>query len=439
MGVMRLLGRGLQDAANSGAAPCAEPQDLIADRSIRAAAPDGYAAMGWLAEQSGDLHKALAVYELICQRGNAPTWVRQRLAAVAVAMGRTASALEAYESLAAEKPGEITNLLVLGHLLILAGRNAEACDVLGHAVGLIEGPEGECMLHENDALLECLSVKSETPAGAEPHGVDRVQMLTRRGLSQLARGRFVRANGLFEDAMNLVDTLLVTYGQWVLAQANAEGGALPAHLAETLISLAQLSDVVLQYLARTKLAGNLADVLRERQLRHDLATWATGGQEVRKLLQVEITRLRELSMQYPNHADLQYRLALCSRATGDLEAAARAFGRTLAVEPHHANCAARLAATLLQLKRPDEVLPLLRQSFGLARRDAERYYAVGVASTNAAKFDRAVQALARDLGVKFEQQNCKANLAMALGLMGIQDSQKDQWRNPQPCCAEAAE
>jgi tetratricopeptide (TPR) repeat protein len=440
MTVLRLLGKGLQNAADSGRALHSEQHDLIAQRNLRAAGTTSaldYAALGWAAEQNGELQQAFAVYELLANRGNAPSWVAQRLAAVAVSLGRLPDAIHAYETLVINEPRDAMTLQALGHLLMLAGRNAEACDVLGHCVDVIEHEEGGYMVEQADALLECLEAPADVPAKAQQPGVDRVQTLTRRGLSYLTRGRFVRATQLFEDAMGLVDSLLVTHGEWLLAQSKAEDGNLPAHLAETVISLAQLSDLLLQYLARTKLASNLAEALREKQLRHDLASWATGCQEVQNLLQIERSRLGQLSAQHPNHAELQYRLGLCSRASGHLEDAVRAFGRTLAIEAHHAACGVRLAATLLQLHRADQVLPVLERTFALDQCEAERYYALGVASTDAAKFDRAVNGLARDLGLKFDQQDVKANLALALGMLGIKDSQKDAWRHPQPCAAQA--
>ncbi len=392
--------------------------------------PFDYAELGWHAEQRGDLKQAYSIYELLAQRPDASRWIYERLAAVAVTLGRFPTAIHAYETLADSDPQDAMTLLTLGHLLMLDGFHTEACGVLERAVDLLAHQEGN-MTETCDAVLECLEGSDAALPRATPvdrPGVNRVQMLTQRGLNYLQRGRYVRATELFEDAMNLVESLLVAHGQWLLAESKADGNQLPEHLTDSLVSLAQLSDLLLQYLARTKLAGNVAAAMRERQLRPDLALWVTGSQEVQGLLQTERTRLRELAAQHANHAELHYRIGICNRATGQLEDAAKAFARVLTIEPHHAKTAVYLAATLLQLNRAGEMLEILERSFAMEPAAAQQYYALGVTATDAQKFERAMGALARDLGVGFAAQDAKANLAFALGMLGIKDAQRDQWR-----------
>jgi len=428
MSVLRIFGRGLHQAMNRNlAAP--DSMDLRAGRHTGTmAGSNQYAALGWRAEQAGQLSQALAIYDLLAARPAAPRWVEQRRAAVALALGRNATAIAACEKLRAANPRDMVTTLALSQLLLNAGEDRAATGVLEHAAEQLANLEGVGAMEFSEAMLDCLEGPVGDAAEPESSGVYRVQMLSRRGLSYLQRGRYVRATELFQDAMNLVDTLLVCHGQWLLAQARVERGALPEHLVESVISLSQLSDLLLQYMARTKLAGNLAEALRQRHLRQDLASWATGCHEVQCLLRTERARLGALVVEHRQNAELHYRIGLCHRATGELEAAAASFTHVLALAPHHAQSGVRLAATLLQLHRPTEVLRVLERTFTLDPAAARQYHALAVASTDAAKFDRAVMALARDLGVGYGAPDVKANIAFALGMLGVHDADKEQWK-----------
>ncbi len=194
--------------------------------------------------------------------------------------------------------------------------------------------------------------------------------------------------------------------------------------------LAKLGDLLLRMLARTHLAANVARGLRSRDLREDLAPWATTSHSVDQLLEGEYEPLRKNTAAHAGHAESNYRLGLVARALGHLDEAAAAFTKVLNVHPHHVLSAGLLAATLVQLGRGEAAMPLLAVAFAVPAQTLERYHNLALASQDRAGFDRAVEHLCRDVGAEGGRAVVKANLAFALNEMSLLDDERAAWREP---------
>ena len=256
---------------------------------------------------------------------------------------------------------------------------------------------------------------------------NRLERMIDAADAHLRQGRYVRAQESFQRARAMVDTLLAAQAGIIVADAR-ENGEAEAGSARPLVGLAKLGDLLLRMLGRTHLAANVAVGLRERSLRDDLAPWATTGENVDDLLRGEFEALREGARLNPDHAEMHYRLGLVARAIGDLQTAEQAFTRVVQLNPHHLLSASRLAATLLQREKKEAVMPLLAVAFAVPAETLKRYEGLAEAASDRPAFERAVVRLCHDLGGRANGKSVRANLAFALGEVGLLDEERAAWR-----------
>jgi tetratricopeptide (TPR) repeat protein len=323
----------------------------------------------------------------------APRQTLLRRAAIAATEGRFADALTLRQQL---DNSSGTNTLILGHLHLAAHNFTAARDTFQQAFDL-----------DADGALE------------QP--IDRAE-------ADLRNGRYIRATAQLQRARNSIDRQLSVHAGLLLAAARLQSDIIPAPL----ITLATLGDLLLRMLARTHLAANVAQSLRDRALREDLAPWATTRESVDHLLQAEFDSLQRTCATHPDHAENNYRLGLVARAMHNLEAAAQAFTRVLNIHPHHTLAAARLAATLFELGRREAALPLLASAFTVPAQTLSQYYELASAATDRRAFDHTVSTLCDGLPSPTARATLKANLAFALGEMGLLDEERSTWTNPAP-------
>jgi tetratricopeptide (TPR) repeat protein len=352
--------------------------------------------MNFLLHMLGQPHRSL-----VTLRPSGANRLRAQ-AAVALANGRIEEALAAFRPLVSETEGSITDTLTRGHLHLAAGEYSPAFTFFSTALSRI----GEPPVSTLEQLIE----------SADDH---------------LRRSRFVRATELCQSARGMVDTLLSANAGLAVAAARMTNTT--ACSAGAILPLAKLGDLLLRMLARTHLASNLADSLRERHLRHDLAPWATSAGSIENLLTAEFEQLTEAAAAHPNHAELQYRLGLVARTLGKLPAAAKAFTRVLALHPHHVPSAARLVATHIQLRQVDAIFPLLAMAFAVPPNVLAQYAALAQAAQGVA-FDQVAERMTALDGTETAEGRAtvKANLAFALSELGLLDPTRAAWREMIP-------
>lgn len=392
-----MMGRGLRRAAALAQGSEGLLSILLERGHMSPAQGDLMAAqLAFEAERRGELSAAAARYESVVPLRFAPRWALERAACVWTVTRDTAKAIDVYRTLA--RNGPATALLILGELLLSTGDAAGAAETFRRGLGKLT------------------RTADESRGGQETDPIHRA--LT--GATEFLRcGRYVRARESLEEALRRVDLFLMAQGAWIVAEARAGNTEVGPN---ALLPAVGLADTLLRYLARASLASSLADVLRKRCLREDLAVWATGADEVTALLAAERQRLERIAGQRPNHAEIFYRLGLICRALGDLPAAARALRRVLAIQPHYTRAAVRLAATLDQLHQSADSTEVLAKSCLSEGSTLRGIYRLGLASVDARQFDRAAQTIASP------HTDARANLALALGEMGLLDETRREWK-----------
>jgi tetratricopeptide (TPR) repeat protein len=259
-------------------------------------------------------------------------------------------------------------------------------------------------------------------------GSVEIEMLLDQGATLLKAGRYVRARETLEKALATVDLVMGGQAGWVVAETASRADAdSAAALVETLVPLVQMSDMLLRLLARTCLASHLAEALRQRQLREDLAVWASGAEEINDLLRAERQRIERAAADHTEHAELHYHLGLVCRALGDLPAAEAAFRRVLAVCPNYTRAVVRLAVTLRQSGRAAQAPAVLAKGFAVSDATLDHYYQLGLATTDARRFDSAVEVMTQGIDPA-RRPDAKANLALALAQLGLLDDTRREWK-----------
>ena len=355
-----------------------------------------------------------------------PQQMMERSAAKAAMRGEFAAAVGAYADLGREKSGRLVEILIRAHLHLAAQDYAAASHFFSVGIARIDG---KCVEDSFVSEFRDMIFGDESNASNRKTRGDSLERMIDAADEHLRQGRYVRALELFQKARTGVDTLLAANGGMILADARVDrDGA--AERARPLIALAKLGDLLLRMLARTHLASNVAIGLRQRDLRADLAPWATRGEDVDGLLEGELEMLRAEVEKQPDHAEMHYRLGLVARAAGELEVAERAFTRVVQLQPHHVLSATRLAATLLQLGKTEAVMGLLAVAFAVPAETLERYDGLAAAAGSGERgmFDRAVMRLCHDLGKENGSGTVRANLAFALGELGLLDEERAAWR-----------
>lgn len=335
-----------------------------------------------------------------------------RKAAVDAASGDIDSAANLYEQLLETRPDAVGPKLVLAQLRLLSGQANLAAEAFDEAI---------------NSLLGNSVGNEKNNEASEGNALDRLIASADR---ELAQSHFARAIDTLQNAMETVETLLAANAGLIVSDSrmrHVKGAA----AAESLIPLAELGDLLLRMFARANLASNLAASLRKRHLRDDLALWAAGRGNVDELLTRQFEQLRAESQLHPSHVDLFYRMGFLARTLGRMEDAAAAFSRVLILHPHHLVAAALFAATNLQLKRDDAVMPMLAMSLAVGPETLARYLKIAEAAADLGEFDRTVEKLvAASASPHTEGKSIRANLAMALSELGLLDSAHGPWRNP---------
>ncbi len=322
-----------------------------------------------------------------------------RRAVLQAAGGHFAEAITCRQQLEGDSP---LHHFILGHLHLCSHNFAAAHSAFTQGMSLIDAAAP-------DALEQGID-------GADAH---------------LRAGRYVRAAAEFQNARNTIDNQLAANAGLILATARLQTTLPPAvEIMAPLLSLAKLGDLLLRMLARTHLAANVAQNLRDRDLREDLAPWATTRHNVDHLLQAEFDALQRVCLASPDHAENNYRLGLLARALHRPEAAAEAFTRVINIHPHHVLAAARLAATLVELHRADAALALLAVAFTIPAATLLQYHRLATTAHDHKAFEKTAAALCAAQSYPADRATLKANLAFALGEMGLLDAQLAPWTEP---------
>jgi tetratricopeptide (TPR) repeat protein len=375
---------------------------LLAQRGLGALEEDG-ADLAFDAETRGHLELAGDLYFRALRAGYFPRWAAQRAACVAAARGDIQNAVNAYRILMEDKYPR--DHFVYANLLLAAGNASGAAESFG------------------GALAKILDVDQESGAMQSDRGSAEIETLLDAGSALLKSGNYDGARRTLERALATVDLLMGGQAGWIVSETKASGDSpgVGISLTETLLPLVKMSDLLMRLLARTCLASSVAEALRQRELDEGAAVSASGSEEITELLRRELARIGNVVAETPGHVEAHYHYGLLCRALGDLAGAARAFEKVMCIAPYYTRAASRLAVTLLQMGHGEKSPAVLARAFDVPADALVRYYKFALSATDSERFDSAAQVMAREAAGK-------ANLAFALGEVGLLDDVRREWK-----------
>ncbi len=331
-----------------------------------------------------------------------------RAAADAVA-GRFDLASERYLQLATN--GNIVDRLILGQLSVVTGKWEKAIECLGAALEeLFEGdlPGGEKGRAET-SLSGALDV-------AERH---------------LASGRYERAMGLLRRARSRLEVIVAAEGLLVVAEEAGSGHRDLAGLG----TAARMGDCFLHLMARVQLVRHVSAGLGARRLREDLASWATGDNRVRALLEREMARLGGAENGSRNNAQALFRSGLLARALGHAGGGAGYFAQVMAIHPGHVPSAARLT-----IARAAMGMPAGRELLGafcVPAETLELFGRVAGISRSPRVVDRVAEKVCAGLPGG-DATAVRGNLFLALGEVGVDGGWEHGRESPESALPESS-
>jgi len=312
----------------------------------------------------------------------------QAAAARFAAEGKWQEALDGYRRLAANCGSSAVDTFIRGQLNFTCGELPEAA--------------------------RCFAVGIDRLLAARDDEHTSVEELVGEATTRLHAGRYVRATELLVRARAILQVVMAAEAGLLLAQEEP---------LDRLANLAHLEDLTLRMLARTQLARQTAAALDARQLRSDLAPWATSARGVEELLTSEQHRLAALVATEPEHAEWNYRLGLIARAAGNYEGAAAGFEGVLAVHPHHVSSAIGLAVIRERLGKPGG-RKILERAFRVPAETMQLFAGLARACGDTNAFDRLAEITCGT------DPTFRGNMALALSEMGVLDVSRECWREP---------
>ncbi len=399
--ILRILGCGIRSAH---LAACDDKTPVMLDRLART--PVHIWQRAWQFELSGMREEALSLYRAAACDDAVPHWALERLRALELITGNLVSSASVARRLADSQ--NMSDSCLLGAVLLHVHREDDAINLIQDIARQMVEP---------------------TPAEITQHDCgNKLERDIQDGAAALRTARYVRAQGYFEKAMYKIELALGTHITWHAAlQKQARQAMQIQQVEQSIQSLAALTDTLLKYSARTRLAANLAHELRKKNLRDDLATWATGTHDIDLLLQAEYQRLSQLLNQHWNHAELRYRMGLLAHVTGRPDAAMRHWQSVLKIHPHHMPTVARIAALMIsQQKNPAD---MIAHATHVTPNEIEQHYQLAMRAQNKVSFEQSLAALENG---DFMASDGRANIAFSLSVMGLLDEEYCEWKNPVP-------
>ncbi len=458
-------------ALASALADVGRPEEAIEQLKVADEANPGEApvlfCMGYLLEKLHRPSDAARLYRQVLDIDGDFTTARFRLAAIALFTDDLAEAIEQYEQLVHEDPGDIGLRITLGQLHYRDGCYARAIDVFQSAIAMepenwaladdyvealvADGRTQEAIERLEEMLcsqgdfpdlhvrLGDLHSKLNDDDGALSHyrqALDAqpgyLEAQVKLGTHHLISGRWAEASEAFAQAVDLNDGLLTAYvGLGVAQQAAGE-------TAEALATfdLASAVEPNSALLVREMARLQLKSALTTQAERHAEQPPAPGDEDndpaslkSDDLIKLQVERHADLLAAEPYHADVRYRFGVLLRAEGRLVEALEQFEKAAEINPSYTKALIKQGVTLQDLGRTDQAIAAYRRALELEPRYVDLHYRLGLLYTEGKRFGEAVGHLEQAESIAGGNGDVRAALAVALQNMDLMDRAAAEWRS----------
>lgn len=418
-----------------------------------------------IALRQGDVDNAIAHYEYLCWCDPGDHSAALSLANLYVRAKRWTDAVRKYEFVLSLEPDHWEVYDDLALVYEQAGDVDKAIAVLGElAREQPEKPEfhvrlGDLYLRKRDHER---SLAEYVEAWELNH--DHIEVTVKLGTSYLRRGDCVEAAQWFSRAVEINDqTVSALVGLGVARHAlgqhdEAEKAFQSAAAAEpnSTVLFSEVARLQLKVIAAEQrdaalgewaahvnadLGGVLGEGLGEKTL--GAAAAKAGGsfegvlggglggtalKSVNAMVQAQVDHLRQQIDEYPDHADLHYRLGVLLRHLSDTQGAIAGFREALAINPRYLKALNALGIALREIGSDDEARALFERGLSIDADEADLHYQLGLLFADRERFESAVEHFQRASDLCPNEIEFHAHLALTLQNMGLLDRAASVWQ-----------
>ncbi len=389
---------------------------------------------------------------------------RERLAAIAVALGDTEEAIEHYQALRTQAPDSAWVRTALAHLYYQAHKHDLAIREFETAIALepenwsLVDEEVEALAEEGhvreaiERLHQLLDRQGDFPdlhvrlgdlysqtgnddaATAEYRAAlelspQYLEALVKLGTHHLMCGRWDQAAEAFHQAGEINESLLESYVGIGVAHAAAGRAGEAFNAFDLAAAIEPNSDLLLTEVTRLQLRGAAAAEFAEAFNADPALPPPPMEEDEEALLQEQIDRHAEEVRLCPDYADLRYRYGVLLRSQGRGADALEQFAKAVELNPTYVRALIRTGILQQELGLNAEAADTFRRVLELRPEYVDIHYRLGLLHTDRGELEEAIRHMQTASDGAPTNDALRASLALSLQNMGLMDRTAATWRS----------
>jgi tetratricopeptide (TPR) repeat protein len=409
-------------------------------------------ALGHCYERLGKESEAVEFYQDCLKFKNYLQLPAQRLAAIYLKNGQLQKALQQYELLNEQHPGDISTLVTLGHLYIARSEHARAIQafhaaILLHPNSLVTDDRVDQLVQDGQ-LYEALD-RLEKLLEREP---DRPDLIARQGDVLSMSGALTEAVSQYQQALRLCPDFLEPTIKLGTCYLQMDARHLAAQQFNRAVDINdQIVDAYLGLATAHRLSGHTAEALATLSLaasiqpnssflfaetatllfsvaRADEAATAPYHGSSDLIKPVVQAHQQQVQLE-PQNPDLLYRLGVLLMNVGKLNDATECFRRALQISPDHTRAKSKLTICLYDTGHREQALDQLSAEENPDRDTLVLHYKTALLYCDRVKFASSLINLDRHLKDNLVRTDSSVHIALVLQNLGVLDRVAAMWEN----------
>ena len=383
-----------------------------------------------LAVAEGDLDEAIEQYEALrCQMPGQP-WIRSALATLYHRNAQHARSVDEFEAAIAMEPENWALIDEEVEALVASGQVREAIERL-HLLIEEQGPRADlhCRLADlysrtgdDEAALRYYRLAIEF----EP---DYMEAKVKLGTHHLVCGRWDESAELFCEASAINDASMQNYVGMGVAQLAAGRQADAMDSFDLAAAVEPNSTLLITEMAKLQLKSAVAQEFARSFAAPSDVPVAEIALDNDDLLHIQLYRHADEVDARPGHADVRYRYGVLLRSEGRLSEALEQFTAAVEINPAYVQAIIHKGIAEQDLGKTDDVIETFKSVLDIRPEFVDLHYKLALLYTDRCEFEQAVRHMEAAADGAADNQQIRAGLALSLQNMGLMDRAAATWRS----------